>query len=506
MRNANVRGESSLQITKRWALTLVVGVSLLGILPSVASAGAVVPGFDGTVFPRNDDGSVGPVALGFTVNYFGEPASTAFVNNNGNITLDGAFQSFTPFLLATTNPPRRLIAPFFSDVDTRTFGDPVAYGSGTFAGRQAFGVSWRNVYFFGGRAAAAALGRNTFQLILVQRNDVGAGDFDIVFNYDQIQWEAGTSSGGNANGLGGSSARAGYTTGTGEPGTFFELPGGGVPGTFIDGGTAPLIDGTFNSAGVLGRYTFAVRNGIVLPPTGFDCGSLMEIVGVWGLSAGRCGNFVSNATTARYESAMYEFAPPVLRGSVAGEYVYEVELVANRPRQPSAAASVLVSGSPLPLQTTTRNWNRAIAFNISHNGRYSIFSYNGPGLPVALQRWVTPVGVAINRAPLSNILTVERVQDNTNLYRLLFSINGVLVRDLPDTYGVDQFGVGFVRSVPSSGNLVTDDWLEVLDVSLSNPVPTATRQLDQQVSRAQRAANDAANVQRGNDDPLFAPR
>jgi len=247
---------------------------------------------------------------------------------------------------------------------------------------------------------------------------------------------------------------------------------------------------------------------------GFDCATLSAVVGEWGVGPGGCGNFVSNATTARYESAMYEFAPAQLRGSLPGEYVYEVELLANRPRQPSAASSLLVAGSPLPLQTATRNWNRAIAFNISHNGRYSIFSYNGPGLPVALQRWVTPVGVAINRAPLSNTLTVARVQNNVRApginavssHNLLFSINDVLVRSLPDTYGVDQFGVGFVRSVVTNGDLMSDDWLEVLGVTLNNPVPTATGQLDQQVSRAQQDANDAANARRDNADPLFAPK
>lgn len=284
-----------------------------------------------------------------------------------------------------------------------------------------------------------------------------------------------------------------------------------VPGSI--GNTVTMIIGDTRDASFDSLAFVSSVEGVVVEP-GFACSDLTAMVGVWGITSGRCGNFVSNATTARYESAMYEFAAAQLRGSLPGEYVYEVELLANRPRQPSAASSLLVAGSPLPLQTATRNWNRAIAFNISHNGRYSIFSYNGPGLPVALQRWVTPVGVAINRAPLSNTLTVARVQNNVRApginavssHNLLFSINDVLVRSLPDTYGVDQFGVGFVRSVVTNGDLMSDDWLEVLGVTLNNPVPTATGQLDQQVSRAQQDANDAANARRDNADPLFAPK
>jgi hypothetical protein len=50
-----------------------------------------------------------------------------------------------------------------------------------------------------------------FQLVLIERSDTGAGNFDFEFNYDQIQWEARNASGG-VNGLGGSSARAGFSS------------------------------------------------------------------------------------------------------------------------------------------------------------------------------------------------------------------------------------------------------------------------------------------------------
>jgi hypothetical protein len=107
---------------------------------------------------------------------------------------------------------------------------------------------------------------NSFQVILVDRSDTGAGNFDIEFNYDQIQWETGDASGGTG-GLGGSSAAVGYSNGTGTPGTFFELPGSHVNGALLDGGPSALIN-TTKEASTPGRLHFLVRNGVVVvgPP------------------------------------------------------------------------------------------------------------------------------------------------------------------------------------------------------------------------------------------------
>ena len=61
--------------------------------------------------------------------------------------------------------------------------------------------------------------------------DFAPGDFRIIFNYDRIRWETGDASGGT-NGLGGSSARVGFSNGSGQPGSFFELEGSGQNGRF----------------------------------------------------------------------------------------------------------------------------------------------------------------------------------------------------------------------------------------------------------------------------------
>ncbi len=153
-----------------------------------------------------------------------------------------------------------IIAPYFADVETDfpTSGQ-VTYGNDTVNARPAFGVNWPGVEYCCGSDPTK---HNVFQLLLLDRSDVGAGDFDIEFNYDQIQWETGDASGGSG-GLGGSPARVGYSNGSQTAGSFFELPGSGVSGSFLDTNTTSgLIFNSLNSTQP-GRYVFQVRGGTV---------------------------------------------------------------------------------------------------------------------------------------------------------------------------------------------------------------------------------------------------
>ncbi|MDX6465491.1 MAG: hypothetical protein QOI27_531 [Gaiellaceae bacterium] len=248
------------------AIAVSAIVLVLAPGPLAASPGAVVR--DATGFgcqtsdmPRNDDGSTASVALPFTINFFGVPRSSVYINNNGNLTFTDPLGTFTPFKIVSTGTA--MIAPFFADVDTRNLDSGVVhYGTTTFDGRQAFCVTWDGVAggvgYFNGKADKL----NTFQVLLVDRSTpTTPGDFDIVFNYDNIQWETGDLSGGTG-GLGGSSARIGYTNGTNQS---YELPGSGIPGSFLD--PNGLIAGSNNSGGQLGRYVYTVRNGITeIPP------------------------------------------------------------------------------------------------------------------------------------------------------------------------------------------------------------------------------------------------
>ena len=126
------------------------------------------PGFDTTFFAGNDDGSYpSAVLLPFALKFFGDTYTHVYVNNNGNITFDGALSTYTPFIISTTN--RVIIAPFFADVDTRnSVSGTTTFGKGTFGGRSAFGVNWVNVGYFNSHDDRL----NSFQLVLIERQQL----------------------------------------------------------------------------------------------------------------------------------------------------------------------------------------------------------------------------------------------------------------------------------------------------------------------------------------------
>ena len=226
-----------------------------------------LPGFTANVLPPNDDGSTNEINLPFTMNFFGTNFSSLFVNNNGNVTFGQALDEFTPTGLSSDNGGIPIIAAFWADVDTEGFGSGVAtFGNDTVNGHTAFGVNYENVGYFSSETDKL----NSFQLILIDRSDTGAGNFDIEFNYDKIQWESGEASGGVDGLCTGLSvdectpAAVGYSNGTGNPGTNFQLAGSFITGALLDNGPAAtsLIKTGLNS-GVLGRSVFQVRNGAV---------------------------------------------------------------------------------------------------------------------------------------------------------------------------------------------------------------------------------------------------
>ncbi|MHC4433633.1 MAG: nidogen-like domain-containing protein, partial [Planctomycetota bacterium] len=138
----------------------------------------------------------------------------------------------------------------------------VTYGTVMVDGHAAFAVNWVDVGYYYVHYDKL----NSFQLVMIDRSDRGVGDFDIEFNYEQIQWETGDASGGS-NGFGGESARAGFSNGSGEEGTYYEFESSGIDGAFLDSSPETgLIYGSQNSA-ASGRYIFSVTGGIpsVLP-------------------------------------------------------------------------------------------------------------------------------------------------------------------------------------------------------------------------------------------------
>src|SRR4029077_13580912 len=237
-------------LSRRIYVLLGAFAALLAVIlgPTVASASAGsmqrLPGCTTNALAANDDGSSEEVELGFPVNFEGTIYSKLFVNNNGNVTFGKSLSTYTPESIGSLGLP--IIAPFWADVDTR-LGEVTRYGTTSYEGHLAFCVERDGVGYYADHVDKL----NKFELILVDRSDRAANDFDIVFNYDQIQWETGDASGGHE-GVGGTAPRVGFGLAGGGSA---ELSGSGTNGAFLDNGPAALVATTENST-TAGRHVF----------------------------------------------------------------------------------------------------------------------------------------------------------------------------------------------------------------------------------------------------------
>jgi hypothetical protein len=256
------------------ALALVWALLPAGSASAQASASPIFDGegcFTDTLEP-NDDDSTGLVPLGLEVNLGGLLTDATYVNNNGNLTFLEPLGQYSPEALDENGYP--IIAPFFADVDTR--GDAgeganlVTYGTTTFEGRDAFCATWTDVGYYSSQVDKL----NTFQVLIVDRSDVREGAADIIFNYETITWETGSASGGE-DGFGGESAGAGWSAGTGELGTFVELPCSRVNGACLDGAPDALA-GTSTNSNVRGRHVLPLRFDAAEGPTGQLAGEVND--------------------------------------------------------------------------------------------------------------------------------------------------------------------------------------------------------------------------------------
>ena len=78
-------------------------------------------------------------------------------------------------------------------MQTSSGGSTTTYGMATFDGRPAFCVNWIGQYQVDfcttGGSGNDPSKTTSYQLLIVDRSDVGYQDFDIVFNYGSMQWD-----------------------------------------------------------------------------------------------------------------------------------------------------------------------------------------------------------------------------------------------------------------------------------------------------------------------------
>lgn len=204
----------------------VIGLALFGAAqPAAAQFVRTDAGFATTVTPRNDDFHFSNLDAGFTMNWAGVSSSTVSINNNGYGAIGNEGGNIVP-----CNPSAacgsRVWQVFNRDLDSRNGAtSPLTFGQGTVDGRAAFGANWFDFgyYSFGGPVM-------TFQLVLIDRSDIAAGDFDVEYNYGQMN---------------GDSGYMGWAT----PDAFFEIPGNAT------GGASAAVSNS--------RWRFEARNGVI---------------------------------------------------------------------------------------------------------------------------------------------------------------------------------------------------------------------------------------------------
>jgi uncharacterized repeat protein (TIGR01451 family) len=197
----------------------------------VQFAGGTPPDF------RNDDGSTVAIPLSFLFTFYGNQFNQVFINNNGNVSFEGPYSTFTPqgFPIADFG----MVAPFWGDVDTRNLSSGLVYFKSE---AHRLTIIWEGVGYYNQKADKI----NTFEVIITDGSDelVGIGN-NICFSYDNMQWTTGDASGG-VNGFGGSPATVGANRGDGvnfaligrfdHEGIDYDGAGGGNDGvSYLDG-------------------------------------------------------------------------------------------------------------------------------------------------------------------------------------------------------------------------------------------------------------------------------
>lgn len=179
----------------------------------------------------NDDWSSSLITIPFQFNLYGDLYTNLYINNNGNISFDAPWSTFTATGFPTAS--FAMVAPFWADIDTRG-DDGFGLNGGTVKYKitpTAMFVNWDDCGYY----AMHTDKKVSLQLIITDGSDpiIGVGK-NVSFCYKQMDWTTGDASSG-VNGFGGFPAVVGANRGNGvdfiQFGTF-DQPGAAYDGPF----------------------------------------------------------------------------------------------------------------------------------------------------------------------------------------------------------------------------------------------------------------------------------
>lgn len=192
---------------------------------------SVVP-FQGYTPPdyRNDDASSASIPIPFTFCLYGTNYTSCYINNNGNITFDAPYSTFSA--VGFPSASYVMVAPFWADVDTRGAASGLVYYKIT---PTALYVNWVSVGYYSMHTDLF----NTFSVVITDGNDpvIGVGN-NVAFCYQNMDWTTGDASGGSG-GFGGTPATVGCNQGNGVDFVQFgrfDSPGSAYAGPYVVNG------------------------------------------------------------------------------------------------------------------------------------------------------------------------------------------------------------------------------------------------------------------------------
>lgn len=297
---------------------------------------------------RNDDWSA-CVGLPFTFCFYGQSIDSVFINNNGNVSIGTNYATFTAN--SFPDPTYSMIAPLWSDVDTRGPNSGIVYYKLT---SQHLIVQWEAVDYFWSDTTNPDPHLslfNTYQLILTNGTDpiLPTGQ-NVSFCYQDMNWTTGDASDG-VNGFGGTPATCGVNKGDGI--NYFQI---GLYDTATSDWDGPygLNDGIYSLSNQ--SFIFNVCDSANTPPiavANYVCDTLVLCVGDTGyINAGYLSPEI-NQTTSIVMDSIGLHGVTIISDSVANLAGINLQVIAQQGNEGYHLLHLYASDNGFPQQTTT---------------------------------------------------------------------------------------------------------------------------------------------------------